>query len=64
MVIDMEKENGNHRLLKEIFTKAIISKIKSKVKENIFGAMVQYFKAILIKIKSIFYFILGMDKEK
>ncbi len=64
MVIDMEKENGNHRLLKEIFIKAIISKIKSKVKENIFGAMVQYFKAILIKTESIFYFILGMDKEK
>lgn len=55
MAIDMEKESGNLQLLMEIFIKAIISKIKKKVKENIFGVMVQYFKAILIKTKSIFF---------
>jgi hypothetical protein len=56
MVIDMEKGNGNLQPLMEIFIKATISKIKNKVKEDIFGVTVQYFKAILIKTKSNFLF--------
>jgi hypothetical protein len=55
MALDTEKESGNLWLLMVIYMRDNIFRIENKVKESIYGAMAQYFKATLSRIKSIFF---------